>query len=97
MELHTWLVYVLAVIGLSLSPGPNGLLALTHGALYGRRMTLYTIIGGCCGFIVVIALSMFGIGAPIQLFAFHAARIRGSLHPGAETRPAAISPVSHSS
>ncbi len=70
MELHTWLVYVLAVIGLSLSPGPNGLLALTHGALYGRRMTLYTIIGGCCGFVVVIALSMFGIGALLKASLF---------------------------
>ena len=36
MEFHTWLIYLLAAIGLSLSPGPNGLLALTHGALHGR-------------------------------------------------------------
>jgi threonine/homoserine/homoserine lactone efflux protein len=63
MALDTWLVYLLAAIGLSLSPGPNGLLALTHGALHGRRMTLYTIFGGSLGFVSVIALSMFGIGA----------------------------------
>ncbi|WP_339848088.1 LysE family transporter [uncultured Halopseudomonas sp.] len=63
MALETWLIYLLAATGLSLSPGPNGLLALTHGALYGRRMTLFTILGGCIGFVVVIALSMFGIGA----------------------------------
>jgi threonine/homoserine/homoserine lactone efflux protein len=63
MALETWLIYLLAATGLSLSPGPNGLLALTHGALYGRRMTLCTIVGGCIGFVVVIALSMFGIGA----------------------------------
>ncbi|HEY2255191.1 MAG TPA: LysE family transporter [Variovorax sp.] len=66
MNLHTWLIYLLAAIGLSLSPGPNGLLALTHGALHGRRKTLYTIFGGACGFIAVIALSMFGIGALLQ-------------------------------
>src|SRR5262245_7206004 len=66
MELHTWLVYLLAAIGLSLSPGPNGLLALTHGALHGRRKALYTVFGGACGFVAVIALSMFGIGALLQ-------------------------------
>jgi homoserine/homoserine lactone efflux protein len=66
MDLHTWLVYLLAAIGLSLSPGPNGLLALTHGALHGGRRALFTIVGGSFGFVAVIALSMFGIGALLQ-------------------------------
>ncbi len=66
MQLHTWLIYLVAAIGLSLSPGPNGLLALTHGALHGRRKTLYTIFGGALGFIAVVALSMFGIGALLK-------------------------------
>lgn len=66
MALDTWLIYLVAAIGLSLSPGPNGLLALTHGALHGRRKTLWTIFGGSVGFVAVIALSMFGIGALLQ-------------------------------
>jgi threonine/homoserine/homoserine lactone efflux protein len=66
MQLDTWLIYLAAAIGLSLSPGPNGLLALTHGALHGRRKTLWTIFGGSFGFIAVVALSMFGIGALLQ-------------------------------
>ncbi len=66
MDLDTWLVYLLAAIGLSLSPGPNGLLALTHGALHGRRKALYTIFGGALGFVTLIALSMFGIGALLK-------------------------------
>jgi homoserine/homoserine lactone efflux protein len=66
MDLNTWLIYLAAAIGLSLSPGPNGLLALTHGALHGRRKALYTIFGGALGFITVIALSMFGIGALLK-------------------------------
>lgn len=66
MNLDTWLIYLLAATGLSLSPGPNGLLALTHGALHGRRKTLYTIFGGACGFTTVVALSMLGIGALLQ-------------------------------
>jgi threonine/homoserine/homoserine lactone efflux protein len=63
MQFETWLIYLVASVGLSLSPGPNGLLALTHGALHGHRMALFTIFGGSLGFVLVIALSMFGIGA----------------------------------
>lgn len=63
MDIQNWLIYALAAIGLSLTPGPNGLLALTHGALYGARKTVFTILGGSLGFTVVIGLSMFGIGA----------------------------------
>jgi homoserine/homoserine lactone efflux protein len=66
MHFGTWLLYLLASLGLSLSPGPNGLLALTHGALHGRRMALHTIFGGALGFVTLIALSMFGIGALLQ-------------------------------
>ena len=66
MELHTWLLYLAASIGLSLSPGPNGLLALTHGAIHGRRKALFTISGGVLGFVILIALSLFGIGALLQ-------------------------------
>lgn len=63
MELSTWSLYAVAAVGLSLTPGPNGLLALTHGALYGSRRTLATIFGGLTGFALVIAASLFGIGA----------------------------------
>lgn len=66
MQLETWLIYLATSVGLSLSPGPNGLLALTHGAIYGRSRTLFTILGGAVGFIAVIGLSMFGIGALLQ-------------------------------
>ena len=66
MEFHTWLLYLAASVGLSLSPGPNGLLALTHGAIHGRRKALFTISGGVLGFVVLIALSLFGIGALLQ-------------------------------
>ena len=70
MDLDTWLIYTLAALGLSLSPGPNGLLALTHGALHGRRKALYTIFGGAVGFVTIVALSMFGIGALLQASLF---------------------------
>ncbi|MEK8079342.1 LysE family translocator [Pseudomonas sp. XK-1] len=66
MALHTWLIYLTAVIGLALTPGPNGLLALSHGALYGHRKTLFTIGGGVLGFSLLMALSMLGIGTLLQ-------------------------------
>ncbi|TFF42539.1 LysE family translocator [Pseudomonas sp. RIT623] len=66
MALDTWLIYLLASIGLSLTPGPNSLLALTHGALYGARRTLFTILGGVFGFSALIALTMFGLSALLQ-------------------------------
>lgn len=65
MQFDTWLIFLATALGLSLSPGPNGLLALTHGALHGHRRTLFTIAGGAFGFTAVIALSLFGIGALI--------------------------------
>jgi homoserine/homoserine lactone efflux protein len=66
VEFGTWALYAVAAVGLSLTPGPNGLLALTHGALYGTKKTLATIFGGLLGFAVVIGMSMFGIGALLQ-------------------------------
>ena len=66
MALHLWLLYVVASIGLSLTPGPNSLLALTHGARYGHARTLFTIAGGALGFILLIALSMLGIGTLLR-------------------------------
>jgi threonine/homoserine/homoserine lactone efflux protein len=61
--MDAWGLYLIAAIGLSLTPGPNSLLALTHGALHGSRRTLFTVAGGALGFVLLIGLSMLGIGA----------------------------------
>ena len=66
MQFETWLLFLVTAIGMSLTPGPNGLLALTHGAIHGNQKTLWTISGGVVGFAVVIALCMFGIGALVK-------------------------------
>jgi homoserine/homoserine lactone efflux protein len=63
MTLEFWLFYVLTSVGLSLTPGPNGLLALTHGARFGFRPTVFTVIGGALGFFLLIAASLAGLGA----------------------------------
>jgi len=66
MSWQTWLVYLVAVVGLSLTPGPNSLLVLAHGALHGWRRTLWTIAGGALGFGALIALAMAGVGTLVS-------------------------------
>ncbi len=63
MNLDLWLIYLVAAVGLSLTPGPNGLLSLTHGVCYGFRPTIYTVLGGALGFFILIAASLAGMGA----------------------------------
>ena len=63
MSFELWLVYLAAAIGLSLTPGPNGLLSLTHGACFGFRSTIFTVLGGALGFFLLIAASLAGMGA----------------------------------
>jgi homoserine/homoserine lactone efflux protein len=63
MSLELWLVYCVAAIGLSLTPGPNGLLVLTHGMRFGVRRTVFTALGGVSGFFLLVAASLAGLGA----------------------------------
>lgn len=63
MSLDLWLIYCAAAVGLSLTPGPNGLLALTHGVRFGLRRAVLTALGGISGFLLLIAASLAGLGA----------------------------------
>lgn len=63
MTFDFWLIYLLAAIGLSLTPGPNGLLSLAHGVRFGFARTVFTVLGGVLGFMVLIAASLAGLGA----------------------------------
>lgn len=63
MSLEHWLLYCVAAVGLSLTPGPNGLLSLSHGMRFGVRRTIATAAGGVTGFTVLVAASLAGLGA----------------------------------
>ena len=63
MDVQLWLIYLAAAVGLSLTPGPNGLLVLTHGMRFGWRRTLATALGGVAGFMLLLAASLAGLGA----------------------------------
>ncbi|MCS3418644.1 MULTISPECIES: LysE family translocator [unclassified Pseudomonas] len=82
MPFDTWLLYLVTCVGISVVPGPNALLALTHGALHGSRKTLFTISGGVLGFAIVLALCALGLGALIQASAslFTALKVAGGLY-----------------
>lgn len=82
MSLELWLVYLVAAFGLSLTPGPNGLLALSHGASFGWRPTVYTVLGGAIGFLVLIGASLAGMGALLAASepAFNAAKWVGAAY-----------------
>lgn len=59
MQLQTWLLYVVTVFFVSATPGPNMLLALTHGIRHGVRKTLPTI----CGLLLALGIVMLGSAA----------------------------------
>lgn len=82
MPFDTWLLYLLTCCGIAVVPGPNALLALTHGAIHGSRRTLFTITGGVLGFAMVLTLCALGLGALIQASAtwFMALKIAGGLY-----------------
>ncbi|MHA3083678.1 LysE family translocator [Acinetobacter sp. ANC 5383] len=82
MDINTWFAFILASIATLIVPGPNSLLALTHGAIHGYKKTPYTILGGSLGFVLLIALCIFGIAAIIQAsqLAFLRIKIFGGLY-----------------
>lgn len=63
MNIELWFVYFLSTVALSVTPGPNGLLCLNHGARYGLRRSVFTSIGSITGITVLIGCSLAGLGA----------------------------------
>jgi threonine/homoserine/homoserine lactone efflux protein len=63
MSLQLWLAYVAAVFVISGTPGPNMLLAMTHGIHHGLRRTVSTMLGLLVGMVVILSTSLGGLGA----------------------------------
>jgi len=66
MNFDTWLILLVTCVGASIIPGPNSLMVFNHVVRFGLRKTLWTIWGGVFGFIILIALVVFGIGSIID-------------------------------
>ncbi|HEY9101470.1 LysE family translocator [Chitinimonas sp.] len=71
MSLNLWLAYVAAVFAISGTPGPNMLLAMTHGIHHGLDKTFSTMLGLLAGLAVILSVSLGGLGA-VLLASSHA-------------------------
>lgn len=63
MSLNAWLLYVATVFFVSATPGPNMLLAMTHGIRYGVRHILPTLAGLLLALGIIMCGSALGLGA----------------------------------
>ncbi|WP_028535034.1 LysE family translocator [Paludibacterium yongneupense] len=63
MLYKTWLLFLTTVFFVSATPGPNMLLAMTHGINYGVRRTCATCLGLMCGLSLIMIASAAGLGA----------------------------------
>jgi threonine/homoserine/homoserine lactone efflux protein len=63
MSLNIWLAFIAVVFVVSGSPGPNMLLSLTHGIHHGLTRTFSTMLGLLSGLAVILAVSLYGLGA----------------------------------
>lgn len=63
MPLDTWLLYVVAVFVLTVTPGPSVLMCVTHGVNHGARRTFFSAIGSVTAVVGIMACSAVGLGA----------------------------------
>lgn len=63
MSLQLWLTYVVAVFFISGTPGPNMLLAMTHGIHHGFARSTVTMAGLLVGLGIILSISLGGLGA----------------------------------
>jgi len=82
MSFQTWAAFALLFLVLSYTPGPNMLLAASHGMLFGPKRTMATAIGLIAGLWVWIGVSAAGVGAVLAASpqAFEAVRWAGSAY-----------------
>ena len=82
MTIETWAIFVPAAFALSLYPGPNNLLALTHGARYGLTTAVLAASGRFPPFAAFILGAAAGLGALLAASAelFTALKIVGAIY-----------------
>lgn len=76
MELQTWLLFALACTCVALTPGPNSLLILTNSVHFGARKTMYTVMGGVMTFLLLMAISLFGLNAILAVYPHFLAHLK---------------------
>lgn len=66
MSLSIIIVYFIATISLSITPGPNMLLALSNGTTKNRQIVAVGILGAGIGNVILITAVSLGLGAMMQ-------------------------------
>lgn len=82
MDFTLWSIFAVAYLGLTLSPGPNVFIVLTHAAKYGFRSIAVTILGNLtCQLLIVTSVGL-GIGALLttQSIAYHMLKYAGAAY-----------------
>ena len=82
MLFNRWLAFLIAIIIICASPGPNMLHMMNSGARYGLRRTFFSMAGCFCAVLLLISLSVAGIGALLQAspLLFKLLRIAGAAY-----------------
>ena len=63
MAVSTWLLYVVAVLVLTVTPGPSVFACISTAVQAGRRAALVTALGSTSAIVGIMALSALGLGA----------------------------------
>lgn len=63
MTLTIWLLYVTAVLVLTVTPGPSVLMSMTVGLQHGTRGALFSALGSITAVVGIMACSAAGLGA----------------------------------
>lgn len=67
MNFSFWVIFSLAYIGITFSPGPNVLVILNHAAKYGYSSIFVTIAGNLVTQLIIIIGIAFGVGQLITI------------------------------
>lgn len=65
MTLSTWLLYVVAVLVLTVTPGPSVLMCVSTSVNLGARKALIASLGSTTAIVCIMVLSALGLGAAL--------------------------------
>ncbi len=82
MTLETWAIFLPAAFALNCYPGPNNVLAMTHGARFGFSTALAAAAGRFPAFALFVLGAAVGLGAVLAASAevFLALKIAGAVY-----------------
>lgn len=66
MQPETWLLYLLAIVLIGISPGPIAMLSMSHGIHFGKMRSMATGLGSVSAALVLMMASAAGLGAIIS-------------------------------